>query len=200
MSGRRERKKQETRDQIIRSAEALFAERGLQEPTMEDLAAAADVAVATLYNYFGSKLALQMAVFAAETADIVARGAVVGAHPGDDPEEAVGRLFDAYIDGILAIDPRLLVEAIKRGFGDELSPELVGLDLQMMQQLGDLLRGFARRGLIASDHVEDGVFLLYSALITVLLFFMTMDGFGPDEIRAQVRRLVAAAFRGLDES
>ncbi|MBU1866618.1 MAG: TetR/AcrR family transcriptional regulator [Actinobacteria bacterium] len=198
MSGLRERKKQQTRIDIVRSAEALFAERGLQEPTMEEIAVAAEVAVATLYNYFGSKLAIQMAVFEAETAGIVAGGAAVVADPGDDPEAAVERLFDAYLDGFFAIDRSLLLDVFRAGFSStEMLPGLVSLDLLLLQQLGEMLGAFAGRGLVASEGIEDASLLLYSCLVTVLLSFLTVEAILPGDARDQVRRLVAAAFGGL---
>jgi len=166
---------------------------------MEDLAEAADVAVATLYNYFGSRLALQMAVFEAETAAIISRGAVVVADSGDDPRLAVQRLFDAHLDGFLAIDRRLLLDVLRAGFASsEMLPGLVSLDLLLLQQIGDLMVGFAGRGLIRSEGLEDATLLLYSGLLTMLLFFLTVEAIGPEDVRDQVRRLVAAAFRGLD--
>jgi len=199
MSGLRERKKQQTRGQIVTAAENLFAERGLQEPTMEELAAAADVSVATLYNYFGSKLALQMAVFEAETAAIVARGEAAIASAGDDPRQAVLALFDAHFDGFFAIDRRLLLDVFRAGFAsDQMLPGLVSLDLLLLQQVGELMGMFADRGAVPSEGVEDSALLLYSGLITVLLSFLTVEAIGPDDARDQVHRLVTVAFRGLD--
>jgi len=200
MGGLRERKKQQTRTHIVRSAESLFIERGLQEPTMEEIAASAEVAVATLYNYFGSKLAIQMAVFETETADIVARGAVVVADPGDDPCEAVERLFDAQLDGFFAIDRRLLLNVFRAGFASSaMMPGLVSLDLLLLGQLGGLIGDLSGRGLISAEGLEDSTLLLYSCLLTVLLSFLTVEAIGPDDARDQVRRLVRTAFRGLDK-
>lgn len=199
MSGLRERKKEQTRSHIIRSAEALFTERGLQEPTVEDIAAAADVSVGTLYNYFGSKIVLQLAVFEEETAAIVGRGESIVSNPGDDPVAAIERLFDAYLDGFFSIDRRLLLDVFRVGFNSaEMLPSLVSLDLLILQQLGELMGGLAVRGLIRSERVEDAVLLLYSSLVTVLLFFLTVDGTEQEDIRAQARRLVETAFHGLD--
>jgi AcrR family transcriptional regulator len=52
---RRERRRAETRERIIRSALRLFAERGLTGTTVEDITNAADVGKGTFFNYFPSK-------------------------------------------------------------------------------------------------------------------------------------------------
>lgn len=53
--GRRERKKLATRDRIFECAVALFASRGYDATTMEDIGECADVARATVFNYFSRK-------------------------------------------------------------------------------------------------------------------------------------------------
>jgi AcrR family transcriptional regulator len=52
---RRARKKAQTRAQIRRSAQRLFAERGFDAVTIADIADAADVAVQTVFNHFATK-------------------------------------------------------------------------------------------------------------------------------------------------
>jgi AcrR family transcriptional regulator len=53
--GRRERKAAETRVRLFRCALRLFAERGFQNVTVEDITEAADVGKGTFFNYFDSK-------------------------------------------------------------------------------------------------------------------------------------------------
>ncbi|TDW14986.1 TetR family transcriptional regulator [Kribbella kalugense] len=53
--GRRERKKQQTRQAISDVATTLFFERGFDAVTVAEVAAAADVAVQTVFNHFPAK-------------------------------------------------------------------------------------------------------------------------------------------------
>jgi AcrR family transcriptional regulator len=55
---RMERKKEETKQKIIRAAMKLFKERGLDATTMEQIAEDVDIAKGTLYNYFPVKEAI----------------------------------------------------------------------------------------------------------------------------------------------
>src|SRR5215510_10019988 len=54
----RERRAQLTRDEILRAARRLFAERGYARTSVRDVAAAAGVSAQTVYDSVGSKQAL----------------------------------------------------------------------------------------------------------------------------------------------
>ena len=78
--GLRERKKQATRERITEAAVALFAERGFESVPVADIARAADVSTATVFNYFPAKEDLVydgMAAFNASVIDAV-RGRPAG--------------------------------------------------------------------------------------------------------------------------
>lgn len=51
----RERKKRATRARIIEAAVRMFGQRGLEAPTVEEIAAAAETGKGTIYNYFRTK-------------------------------------------------------------------------------------------------------------------------------------------------
>ncbi|OYU37827.1 MAG: hypothetical protein CFE33_18420 [Pseudorhodobacter sp. PARRP1] len=53
--GLRDRQKARRRDEIIAAAKDLFTKSGIDATTMADIAAAAEVSAPTVFNYFGSK-------------------------------------------------------------------------------------------------------------------------------------------------
>ena len=85
---RQQRRKAETRRRIVRAADELFRERGYAETSIEDVAAAADVAVRTIYLHFGSKAAIMLS-YVDDWMDAFL--AQVLARPVDEPVEATIR-------------------------------------------------------------------------------------------------------------
>jgi len=77
--GLRERKKLRLRQEISDVATRLFAERGFEQVTLSEIAAAADVSVKTIFNHFGSKEDLYF-----DRSDEL-RAALVGAIAGRPP-------------------------------------------------------------------------------------------------------------------
>jgi TetR/AcrR family transcriptional regulator, regulator of mycofactocin system len=90
---RRERKKQETRRALEQAALRLFAERGYEQTTVEEIAEAADVAVRTFFRYFSSK---QHVLFGDVVTDRVGRlRTELAARPADeDPIDSIRAVSD----------------------------------------------------------------------------------------------------------
>jgi AcrR family transcriptional regulator len=80
--GLRERKKEKTRQALIRSASRQFAKKGFEGVTVEDIAGACDVSPRTFFRYFGSK---EDVLFAAADAQRVHLMNVLAAQPADVP-------------------------------------------------------------------------------------------------------------------
>jgi AcrR family transcriptional regulator len=79
--GLRERKKQQTRQLIADTARRLFAERGFESVTVTEVARAAQVAEATVFNYFPTKEDLFYSRLEAFEEDLLA--AIRERTPGD---------------------------------------------------------------------------------------------------------------------
>lgn len=106
-NGLRERKKARTREAIIDAALDLFARKGFEDTTIDDIAAAADVSPRTFFRYFESKVDLVMARNEAHGDKI---GPLIAARPASEgPLEALRQVMQQMLREQLA-DPSVLRE------------------------------------------------------------------------------------------
>lgn len=97
--GLRERKKMRTRQAIATAALRLFAERGYEETTIADIAAAADVSPRTFFSYFPSKEDVIFAEIDDRLAEVAER---LRRTPGESPMETIRRSIVAVLEAIAA--------------------------------------------------------------------------------------------------
>lgn len=107
--GRRERKKQRTRDDLMRHAARLFAANGFDETTTEDIAEAADLSQRTFFRHFSSK----EAVLYGDMEDLRLRvqEALVERPAGEPAVEAVRQAIMALADDYEADRDHRLLQA-----------------------------------------------------------------------------------------
>jgi AcrR family transcriptional regulator len=82
----RDRAKAERSDAILRAAAHLFAERGYNGVSLEDIGAAVGVSGPAVYRHFAGKQALLGAVLVAVSEDLVLGGTDVAEATAEDPE------------------------------------------------------------------------------------------------------------------
>lgn len=68
---RRERKKQKTKESILKSARALFEKNGIDNTTIHDITERSDLSKATFFNYFPSKESLLSGIAEDEVEDLL---------------------------------------------------------------------------------------------------------------------------------
>ena len=98
-AGLRERKKQRTRRAIATAALRLFAERGYEETTIADIAAAADVSPRTFFSYFPSKEDVVFAEVDDRLAEVSER---LRRTPGETPLETIRRSVVDVLEAIVS--------------------------------------------------------------------------------------------------
>ncbi|MEV0664834.1 TetR family transcriptional regulator [Actinomadura luteofluorescens] len=97
--GLRERKKMRTRQAIATAALRLFAERGYEETTIADIAAAADVSPRTFFSYFPSKEDVIFAEIDDRLAEVAER---LRRTPGESPMETIRRSIVDVLEAVVA--------------------------------------------------------------------------------------------------
>jgi len=147
-----------TKESILRVAEALFAERGYDGASMQEIASAAGVSRGMPGYAFGSKRELYEAVLRRALAEPRALAdQLVAALAGEDPERALRAAVEGYID-FLAQHPtyvRLLGRAALDGGGelgqaaaDEAVDDALGATGALLEAAG--LRAVDARHLLVS--------------------------------------------------
>lgn len=103
VEGLRARKRRMTRTAIMNSARALFEAHGVDKASMEAIANAADVSIASLYNYFPSKDLILSELIIDGLEDLIARTPEVFEREYTYPAEgylALMRLYLDWFDGV----------------------------------------------------------------------------------------------------
>jgi AcrR family transcriptional regulator len=99
--GRRQRKRQAMHQMLLDVAQRLFEEQGIGRTTVDDIAAAADVARTTVFNHFASKevIALELASDTTQGLAQQAQALLESGIPALDVLQSISRTFlDASLD------------------------------------------------------------------------------------------------------
>lgn len=199
MTQLRERKKRQTRERILAAAGRLFRRQGFAQSTMEEVAAAADVGVGTLYNYFGSKERLLLGVFEQATEQVLEQGQSIVDEPGADALAAVHRLLTVYRQVAKLFDKSVMREMLAASMVQPASlQEFASLDVRLAAQLGQLLGALQARGLVDEGvEIEHAAIAVYGALLMPLLLYLGMDDMDEDTLEQMVSAQVTTVFSGL---
>lgn len=105
--GLRDRKKAKRRDEILFHAKAMFAERGIDATTMAQIAEAAGVSPPTVFNYFGNKDGILIALITEGSRNAIAHD--VSMVPRTDSDFAT-----ILVESLLSVSEETLNIAAKR--------------------------------------------------------------------------------------
>src|SRR5688572_25114398 len=98
MSGLRERQRADRHRRILEAAAALFRQSGYEGTKIEAIAAAAEVSVGTIYNYYRNKGDILVAIVSMEVNEVLNAGRGVVARPPKDVADALDTLIGTYVD------------------------------------------------------------------------------------------------------
>jgi AcrR family transcriptional regulator len=141
-TGLRERKKQQTRQQIADTARRLFAQRSFEAVTVAEVARQADVSEATVFNYFPTKEDLFYVGLEAFEEELLA--SIRDRAPGESVLAAFGRFVTTPRGLLTATDPETVERFAAMTRVIEESPALLARERRIFDaytdSLADLLR------------------------------------------------------------
>jgi AcrR family transcriptional regulator len=191
--GRRDRKKLETRDRIFEGAIALFASRGYDATTIEDIGDRADVARATVFNYFARKEDIVFEWIARRRAEM-STALAGGEQQATDAASRLRRAFRT-LAHVYEDDPatgRAMVRAFLRAGGP-----LVAYTSETPALLADTIRTGQERGEITPDvdPARAGL-VLFDAYLGVLYRWIDEEA-GPTVLEEELTATLELVLAGL---
>lgn len=93
------------KEQILKAAESIFAEKGFEGTSIRDLAKKAKVNVAMVSYYFGSKEKLFIELVEYRGKILHKQLQNINENKSEDPMDKINKLIDLYIDRFLSPDP-----------------------------------------------------------------------------------------------
>ncbi len=152
MVGLREHQKAGRRRRILEAARHHFLASGYEAATIESIAETAEVSAVTVYNYYGTKRGLLLALVAQSDDILITKiNRMLGDAP-DDPIDAITRFAETIRDHVLGYLDRpiwryVIATSVIEG-SSHFGHAFAELDREMARLLGRLLETLKRRGVL----------------------------------------------------
>ncbi|WP_263263202.1 TetR/AcrR family transcriptional regulator [Pseudomonas sp. RIT-PI-S] len=198
MAGLRARQKEQRREAIVGAARVLFETHGFMATTVEQIAVDAGVSTPTVFNYFGSKQEILLALV--QQAD---RQAIADARQQmpafDDPVDALCHLERLIVQHELAALPASIWrEVMALGFSASVPEVMVSLNEGLVAEIACLLQDLQAQGKLGAS--VDVAFVAYFLNDYCSMLFMRLVQQEVPDLAAhagRVRQLTETVFRGL---
>ncbi len=172
--GLREKKKREAKARILKAAESIFVKDGYSKATTARIAREAEVGEGTIYNYFGSKSDILIAIFQNTFEDELTLGAVT-----IKPNHSAEMIFFEHLSAMLAKFEMLNKEWMREIFAillkqssEKIQKSLFDFDKQLMDGVVQILRALEEAEMIKQDVDLDAVTeILYAVMMTYFVEF-----------------------------
>lgn len=176
--GRRARKKAATRDLIVETAIRLFSAHGIDAVTVDQIAAAADIAKGTIYNYFPAKEDIVVAFMVDVEARVQAQ-AQRGAVP-DDGRPVAAILIDFVQRQFRLKRPHHAFVRVFLGHmfthTQQFLPHMVEMQKAIDPPLVALFNGLQQRGRIRADLDVAELVLVFKTVHLGLMALWAVEG------------------------
>ena len=196
------KKRARTKEMILNAALELISVNGFEETSMESIAARAEVATGTLYNYYGSKSVLLIALYARMT-DQLREGLPKRSTGPFTCESAINDLIAAihYVSQTVAIFPKPITRQIY-AFMFVLDPadmaDLTAMDREVMSLIMPILEDMKRADFLAKEvDVQSAAMLIYGSSLMQHQAFIIMPEMTHPQLLEAIEKQIRMQFGGL---
>lgn len=199
MSKLRDKQRRAREQAITKAADQIFQARGFSATNVEDIAALAEVGVATVYKYFGSKSGVLREIMRPDLMSMREAGELVLINPPLDPAEAVVQLLFAYQfrDHWAHKDLVKAMGSVDYGYGGVFGDLRREVDTFVLEQLRELLDSAQRRGAVQPRlDAEDMATVIYAMLNHNFQLFVRVGDMPTDVFQRNLRRHILLLFEG----
>jgi AcrR family transcriptional regulator len=197
VSSLRRLQRQRREQAMLAAAESLFSERSYSAVNVEEIAARADVGVATIYKYFGTKTGLIRELFRPEIEKLRHAGEKVLAAPDADPAPGMARLIKQYRFGERwqHRDLYRAIGSLNWGYAKVFKGLRESIDALICSQIETLVLHYVRHGRMPRTiRARDVSAVLYAIHTFHLQEWALRDDISLLQTRKDIRRQVLMAF------
>ncbi|WP_188455131.1 TetR/AcrR family transcriptional regulator [Virgibacillus oceani] len=200
MSGLREEKKKQNQLNIIQSAKKIFTDKGFQNTSMAMIAKDAKVGTGTIYNYFPSKGALLLTIFAEEVAQLENDNQSLIADYNGNPVESITQLmteFTAFFDLYSKSFWREIMHAMTEEAEESihLRRGLFGLDEEAMLWVRQIIEENADC-FLTPINTEEAANTVYAAAMMQMFSYIYDDSITRDQFLHRLKQQIEFIFAG----
>jgi AcrR family transcriptional regulator len=202
MSGLREKQKANRHTRILETATMLFRENGYDAVKMETIAAAAEVSIGTIYNYYQNKGDLLVAIVTLEVNEVLSAGDRVIAKPPKTAAKAIDMLIGNYVEhSLVYLSKEMWREAMAISIRQPESPfglTYAALDVALARQVFRLIERLQQQGLIVAkvDAKSIGE-LIFNNTNMMFIVFVKSEAMTVRHLRSNLRRQLRPIVVGL---
>lgn len=197
----RERQKERRQRMILDAATELIGRKGFDNTSIEEIAERAEVGVATVYNYFGSKSELLRAMFVRYIEEEAQMGEAVVSNPPEDMSEGMAALFQTYLMGMAEkCTPQLLQEFMSLAVSKQLAygQQTYQMKLRFLEQCRTLAAHYKDAGQIRDDvSVDEAATTCYSAAALPLAMFSLARAVDIESTKQLLQRQMSLVISGI---
>lgn len=202
MTNLREKKKHERKQRIFSAAFKLIEEKGFDETSMTDIAARAELAVGTLYNYFPSKNDLILAIFDRDHQKFIVKvkkNIEIIKNSEDNGLTILKNILLEFISDFIFLNKKTMRQVLVAFFSsEEHLQEGIRMDLQIIELLKQILDILKKDNKIAMDIQTDLIAeTIYGLVFEQIIMYSMIPEIRKQTLQNNLQKQIEILYQGI---